>query len=93
MNDLVSATKEMFCDDKTHTMYDKDKRTRITVRLTEKQFVYVKTSADMYGVSPAEFVRMAINAMIFTNEKFKERQAEKEGVGRGNDETNKCDNV
>lgn len=42
-------------------MYTKDKVTRITLRLNEKQFDYVKTSADVLGVSPSEFLRMVVN--------------------------------
>lgn len=42
-------------------MYMKDKGTRITLRLNDKQFSYVKNSADILGVSPSEFLRLVIN--------------------------------
>lgn len=66
-------------------MYNKDKVNRITLRLTERQFLFVKQNADILGVSPSEFLRMVVNSAMsitdLTNEKFK-------GVcGRENDET------
>lgn len=42
-------------------MYMKDKQTRITLRLSEKQFNFVKQSADILEVSPSEFLRLVIN--------------------------------
>lgn len=38
-----------------------DKKVRITLRLNEDQFSFVKKSSDVYGVSPSEFLRMVIN--------------------------------
>lgn len=66
-------------------MYNKDKVNRITLRLTERQFLFVKQNADILGVSPSEFLRMVVNSAMsitdLTNEKLK-------GVcGRENDET------
>lgn len=45
-------------------MYTKDKSIRITLRLTESQFDFVKASADVLGVSPSEFLRMVINSTM-----------------------------
>ena len=42
-------------------MYLKDKVTRITLRLNQEQFDFVKGSADTLGVSPSEFLRMVVN--------------------------------
>ena len=66
-------------------MYNKDKVNRVTLRLTERQFLFVKQNADVLGVSPSEFLRMVVNSAMsitdLTNEKLK-------GVcGRANDET------
>lgn len=66
-------------------MYNKDKVNRITLRLTERQFLFVKQNADILGVSPSEFLRMVVNSAMsitdLSNEKLK-------GVcGRENDET------
>lgn len=66
-------------------MYNKDKVNRITLRLTERQFLFVKQNADFLGVSPSEFLRMVVNSTMsitdLTNEKLKG------GCGRENDET------
>lgn len=48
-------------------MYTKDKSTRITLRLNQKQFDYVKQSADIIGVSPSEFLRLVINQTMNLN--------------------------
>lgn len=45
-------------------MYTKDKSQRITLRLNEEQFEFVKQSADMLGVSPSEFLRMVVNVSM-----------------------------
>lgn len=72
-------------------MYTKDKNNRITLRLNDEQFEYVKANADMLGVSPSDFLRMVINASLSTS---KTHQAKFElvmkgnGEGRANDKTN-----
>lgn len=45
-------------------MYTKDKSIRITLRLNENQFDYVKYHSDNLGVSPSEFLRMVINSTM-----------------------------
>ena len=66
-------------------MYTKDKSNRITLRLNDDQFAFVKTSADIVGVSPSEFLRMVINqTMAFT----KPSKTTEEVSGRENDKTN-----
>ena len=66
-------------------MYIKDKANRITLRLNEEQFDFVKDNADILGVSPSEFLRMVINASIVTTKTaFKKVE---EGLGRANDKT------
>ena len=76
-------------------MYTKDKATRITLRLNEEQFKFVKLSSDVLGVSPSEFLRMVINSTMATSAAtlttVRERHIEnltEEGLGRENDETN-----
>lgn len=49
-------------------MYTKDKNTRITLRLNEQQFSFVKANADILGVSPSEFLRMVINSTMVTSQ-------------------------
>lgn len=68
-------------------MYTKDKCQRITLRLNEEQFDFVKANADVLGVSPSEFLRMVVNASMATTKKLEEKV--KEGTGRENDEANK----
>lgn len=66
-------------------MYTKDKTNRITLRLNDEQFEFVKGNADFLGVSPSEFLRMVVNASMATTKnainKFQE------GLGRENDKT------
>ena len=52
-------------------MYTKDKLTRITLRLNPEQFAFVKQSADLYGVSPSEFLRMLINVTLASSKRLK----------------------
>lgn len=72
-------------------MYTKDKSQRITLRLNDEQFLFVKMNADILGVSPSEFLRMVVNASMSTaklaNEKLKLKM---EAIGRENDKAN-CD--
>lgn len=45
-------------------MYIKDKKYRITLRLNEEQFEFVKGSAERLGVSPSQFLRMVVNSSM-----------------------------
>lgn len=67
-------------------MYMKDKQTRITLRLSEKQFDFVKSNAEIMGVSPSEFLRIVINATMAT-QKIKIENINEEVLGRENDKT------
>jgi uncharacterized protein (DUF1778 family) len=70
-------------------MYTKDKSHRITLRLNDEQFEFVKKNADSLGVSPSEFLRMVVNAsMAMTkNAIVKIENKYQEGLGRENDKT------
>jgi uncharacterized protein (DUF1778 family) len=68
-------------------MYTKDKSFRITLRLNEEQFSFVKEQADTLGVSPSEFLRMVVNASLATSKKVTEKLNERLGEGRENDKT------
>lgn len=74
-------------------MYTKDKSFRITLRLNEEQFSFVKEQADTLGVSPSEFLRMVINASLATSKKVSEKLNERLGEGRENDKTDIHDSV
>lgn len=68
-------------------MYTKDKSNRITLRLNDRQFAFVKTSADLLGVSPSDFLRMVINASMKTQGE-KINAMTKGAKGRENDAAN-----
>lgn len=55
-------------------MYTKDKSQRITLRLNEEQFGFVKENAETLGVSPSDFLRMVINAALFSARKMAENE-------------------
>ncbi|MBR4906599.1 MAG: hypothetical protein IKZ44_07055, partial [Clostridia bacterium] len=59
-------------------MYQGDKVTRVTLRLTEKQFAFVKKNADIMGVSPSEFLRMVVNMTMMQTERFATKLGEAE---------------
>lgn len=75
-------------------MYTKDKSNRITLRLNDEQFEFVKKNADFLGVSPSEFLRMVVNSsMAMTKTAIgKIEQKFEEGLGRANDKTD-IDNI
>ena len=64
-------------------MYTKDKSQRITRRLNEEQFTFVKTVADALGVSPSEYLRMMVNLSMVGAQNA---GAGKEGVRRENEQ-------
>lgn len=76
-------------------MYTKDKNNRITLRLNDEQFEFVKMNADILGVSPSEFLRILINSTLALS-KSACKQFEnklKESLGRENDKTDSDDIV
>lgn len=75
-------------------MYTKDKSQRITLRLNEKQFEFVKKSADFLGVSPSDFLRMVVNVSMSTADaSLKKIGEEGEGERRENEEAHQHDIV
>lgn len=66
-------------------MYTKDKSIRITLRLNENQFDFVKYHSDCLGVSPSEFLRMVINSTMSMSNDIR-------GNRRENEKTN-IDNI
>lgn len=73
------------------SLYLKDKTNRITLRLNERQFEYVRKQSEILGVSPSEYIRMLLNSMISLIDSI-EDQVQKGVLGRENDETD-CDNL
>lgn len=75
-------------------MYTKDKSQRITLRLNQRQFDFVKSSADIMGVSPSEFLRIVVNTAMMANQKVElSAKLRKDGLGRENDKTDLDDIV
>lgn len=87
------------------SLYLKDKSHRITLRLNDVQFDFVRSSADMLGVSPSEFLRIVINMTLAKSSVLDEANRfavmddydlqidDKEGLGRENDKANSNDIV
>lgn len=74
-------------------MYQKDKNHRITLRLNENQFEFVRENAEALDVSPSDFLRMVINSTMSATKKVQSRIAEisqnlLEENGRENDKSN-----
>lgn len=66
-----------------------DKLHRVTVRFNDKQFSYLTTMCDTLGVSVSEFLRMSVNAMIYSDREIAEKKyKDKEDLGRANDKQN-----
>lgn len=74
-------------------MYTKDKSNRITLRLNDEQFEFVKAQADILEVSPSEFLRMVVNASLAASKGLLKRIKIEEGIGRENDEADINDSV
>lgn len=79
-------------------MYTKDKVCRITLRLNQEQFDYVKSHSDFLGVSPSDFLRMVVNSSMALESKMKIKTPfsnviEGGGSGRENDKADLNDLV
>lgn len=76
-------------------MYEGNKLHRVTLRLNPDQFNYVKSNADILGVSPSEFLRMVINSSMALSTKVEGAvvKAVKGGLGRENDKADRNDLV
>lgn len=64
-------------------MYTKDKTNRITLRLNDEQFEFVKGNADVLGVSPSDFLRMVINSTMSLAKAAVDHAAEQMRVEEG----------
>lgn len=70
-------------------MYEKDKRQRITVRVSDEQMTFIRSQTDTLGISPSDYVRMLINSLMYVNQhgiNSQQQQVIKETLGRENDE-------
>lgn len=87
-------------------MYEKNKAVRLTLRLTQPQFDFVKENSDLLGVSPSEFLRMVVNMTMASSKGVKANPKagsvcsevvydsikEMEGLGRENDKAD-CNDI
>lgn len=75
-------------------MYTKDKSHRITLRLNDEQFDFVKSQSDVLDVSPSEFLRMVVNSTLsmvklaYQKEQEKKSKDNEGEQGRENDKAN-----
>lgn len=58
-------------------MYTKDKNNRITLRLSDEQYAYVREEATFMDVTPSEYVRMLINVCKVSSETIAKKIAER----------------
>lgn len=65
-------------------MYEKDKRQRITLRLTDEQFEFIKSQTDILGITPSDYIRMLVNSVFYAGKHGKDLT---EVLGRENDKT------
>ena len=70
-------------------MYEKDKKTRITLRVTEDQMTFLREQTEVLGISPSDYLRMVINATMA----LAKAEKGKEGKSRENDSTAKHDQL
>ena len=58
-------------------MYEKDKKTRITLRLSEEQMDFVLNDSQTLGISPSEYIRMLISTCVSMSKKMKNQMEDK----------------
>ena len=58
-------------------MYEKDKKTRITLRLSEEQMNFVLHDSQTLGISPSEYIRMLISTCVSMSKKLKNQMEDK----------------
>ncbi len=64
-------------------MYTKDKSNRITLRVNDEQFEFVRSNAEKLGVSPSDFLRMMVNVTMATAKATEETmQSRTEGMAQ-----------
>lgn len=58
-------------------MYEKDKKTRITLRLSQEQMDFVLNDSQTLGISPSEYIRMLISTCVSMSKKMKNQMEDK----------------
>lgn len=73
-------------------MYEKDKNTRITLRVNAEQYAFIREMAETSGISPSDYLRQSINSQMYAMAKFKDilekNLNERGGRDRENEQTN-----
>lgn len=71
-------------------MYEKDKTQRITLRVNEDQWAFIKANTIILGITPSEYLRIMINTLMSSIEldQCYEIINRKEGSCRENESTN-----
>ena len=64
-------------------IYEGDKKTRITLRLTQEQLNFIRGECELLGISPSDYIRMMINSTMSLAKKA--QQTIKEGLRRENE--------
>lgn len=71
-------------------MYLKDKNHRITLRLNDTQFEFIRVNCAVLGVSPSDYLRMLVNSFMTIShagqDAVKKTLEERTDDGRENDE-------
>lgn len=57
-------------------IYTNDKTQRITLRLNEKQFDFIRDNAELLGTTPSQFLRILVNVAMTTYSMTEERVKE-----------------
>lgn len=73
------------------TQYLGDKNARLTLRLNQKQYAFVRSSAERMDCSPSDFLRMCINVAMLEYEKAEKMK--EEASERENERTNQHDHL
>lgn len=72
-------------------IYEKDKNTRITLRVNAEQYAFIREMADTSGISPSDYLRQSINSQMYAMAKFKDilekNLNERGGRDRENEQT------
>ena len=58
-------------------MYEKDKKSRITLRLNKEQMDFVLNDSQTLGISPSKYIRMLISTCISMSKKLKDQMEDK----------------
>ena len=59
-----------------HQQYLGDKNARITLRLNQRQYQFVRNNAERMDCSPSDFLRMCINVAMVEYEKAEKKSEE-----------------